>query len=681
MPRQAMRCVANVLCLCAAAVSPLASAAVVTQTQAFSFNHAGSVSSGLISIGGLFTNAQASSPPNLSFARFNPALGRLTQADVTVTTTTATFAIQPTGVLSLATGGTVERKLAYTVTAGTTTGGDSATNTAGGSTLLTLLGLGFAEIGGAAMAKTTQFTAPADLAQLSGTGSLTVGLTATNTLSVVTLVSVLNGAGFTGSGTYAGNVSVTYTYVPWAIRGSVYNDVNHNGARDAGETGTGLTLFAKLVDAGNPTGPALQAVPVNPATGQYAFDVAFGLYRIVIDDNATLADVTPTNPAGWTATQASPLVRNGVVVAGDLANQDFGLVHATTACGRVFRDDGAGGGIANDGVINGTEAGIATRTLQLLNAGNAIVDTTLTAVDGSYCLYIPAATAGGASLRIRHVGDTAVLATGASVGTSAGTYARASETLSWSHVAAQGYTGLNFGLLAVPTLSTHGALSGAPGTDLWFAHRYHATSTGQVSFSTSQNAEPAEPGWTVALFRDLNSNGLIDPAEPLLAGPVAVTAGSTVPLLLRVSIPGGTPAGARLSVTLHADMTYTNAAPPLHMAVTTTDQAEVLPANMATLQLTKTVDKQSVTPGSTLVYTLVFTNLGSTPLNNLVINDVTPAHTRLVSTTALSIPASLGALTTTAPGAGSAGALRWSFAGHLMPSASGSVQFTVQVNP
>jgi uncharacterized repeat protein (TIGR01451 family) len=682
MQRKAADLLAHFFCILAIVLTPLAHAGVVTQTQSFSFNHTGSVSSGLISLGGLYTNTEIATPSSLTFARFNTTLGRLTQATVTVTTSSATFSVHPSGVLALASSGTADRTLAYTVTAGTATGGDSAMVTTTGSALIALLGLGSAEIGGASLSKTTQFSAATDLAQLGAPGSVTVGLTATNTLSVFTVVSVLNGAGYAGAGTYAGSVSVTYTYTPWGLSGSVYNDADHDGFKGTGESGTGLTLYAKLVSESAPAGPALQAVTVDPATGQYVFGASFGTYRIVIDDNATLSDVTPlVAPTGWTATQASSFLRSGIVFSSDLGGQDFGLIHATSACGKVFKDDGLSAGTANDGIANGGETGIGGQTMQLLDAGNVVLGSVNTNADGTYCLYISFAVAGGASLRIRHVSDVALIATGASVGNSGGNYSRSAEVLTWTHAASKSYSGLNFGAVPVPSLTTNGMLAGAAGVDLWFVHKYRATSAGQVVFSLANTATPSGPNWTTALFRDVNDNGQIDAGEPVVSGAIAVTAGSTVALLVRVSIPGGAPIQAKLSVTLQADMTYANAAPSLHSLSTAFDVVQVLLANAEALQLTKTVDKISVVPGSTLIYTIVFTNTGLSALNNLIVADATPAYTSFVSTSMLFAPASLGSLTTITPVVGGAGALRWSFSGQLLPNSWGSVQFTVVVSP
>jgi uncharacterized repeat protein (TIGR01451 family) len=128
-------------------------------------------------------------------------------------------------------------------------------------------------------------------------------------------------------------------------------------------------------------------------------------------------------------------------------------------------------------------------------------------------------------------------------------------------------------------------------------------------------------------------------------------------------------------------MSFTNAAPALVYSLTSSDKLSVMAASSAALQLIKSVDKASAAPGATLVYTITFTNTGPGSIQQLVVNDMTPPYTMYASSVGLSLPASLGPMTTAAPSVGGSGALRWSFPGQLLPSASGSIQFSVVVVP
>lgn len=97
-------------------------------------------------------------------------------------------------------------------------------------------------------------------------------------------------------------------------------------------------------------------------------------------------------------------------------------------------------------------------------------------------------------------------------------------------------------------------------------------------------------------------------------------------------------------------------------------------------KLTKTVDKPNATPGSTITYTIVYENSGTTTLNNLAIADSTPAYTTYAAGACGTLASGLSTCSVSAqPAPGAAGAVRWQFTGTLAPGASGSVTMSVLV--
>ena len=224
--------------------APTQAGTVAPAASAFSLSHVGEVDSGVLSVLGTFTSTRASAAPTLHFPKFDPSVGRLTGVAVAVNTSASTFRVAPSGLLSLISFASASRSLAYRVTAGSTTASDGDTRVDAGAALLTLLGLGSADIGGVPLAKTTTFTAAAALADFVGAGSVAVDLTATDTLSVSTLLSLLNGAGFTASGQASGTVAMTYTYAPYPGNGQLSMDKTasvSNAAR--GDTITYTLVF------------------------------------------------------------------------------------------------------------------------------------------------------------------------------------------------------------------------------------------------------------------------------------------------------------------------------------------------------------------------------------------------------------------------------------------------------
>jgi hypothetical protein len=116
----------------------------------------------------------------------------------------------------------------------------------------------------------------------------------------------------------------------YPLSGFVYEDTNLNLRRDEGEPALSLPLYVKLLDGAQPQAPALAAAAVDPVNGAYAFPaVAAGTYTLILDDNSTLTDVTPTQPTGWTGAEAAGGTRGPVaMIEQPLSEQNFGFAHA-----------------------------------------------------------------------------------------------------------------------------------------------------------------------------------------------------------------------------------------------------------------------------------------------------------------------------------------------------------------
>ena len=523
-------------------------------------------------------------------------------------------------------------------------------------------------------------------------GGCTVIVTITSTVAGVNPNSV-SGVSTTETptaGIGAGPVNLTVT--GGDISGTVYSDANHNSQRDTGENGTGLTLYAKLVPAASPGGPAQQAVAVDPVTGAYQFTgVSPGTYSVVIDDNSTLADVTPTIPASWTGSEIPNQTRTNVVVASNpVPNLNFGLFNGNTLGGRVFNDNGIGGGTANDGVRNGTEAGLFGISVKLTDStGATVYDSTSTDASGNYLLWVPASLT-GASLKVLEVNPSGYLGTGGSAGNTAGAYSRPASTTTFSYSAGSSYAGVNFGLVPVNTLAPNGAQSAQPGTTVFYAHTFQAGSGGQVTFSLANTASPTSPAWNQVLYQDSNCSATLEATEPQITAAITVTAGQKICLIVKQFVPAGAALGAQNNTTLSAAFGYTNASPVLSDTLIATDVTTV--GQAGALALSKLVNNVtqggaaatavSATPGDTLQYTLTAANNGSQALSTLVINDATPAFTTYLSA---ACPAVLPTGTTACsvsmqPAVGGQGSLQWTFTGSLSSGAQLVVSYQVKVN-
>ena len=475
---------------------------------------------------------------------------------------------------------------------------------------------------------------------------------------------------------------VTTVAVGVAVSGYVYNDANQNGFRDTSEVGTGLTLYTKIFPTTTPTGPAIQAVAINPATGFYSFsNISVGTYVIIVDDNNTLSDVAPNIPSGWTGVESPVQIRNNIPVNNTpVVNQNFGLIQAVTLKGTVFKDTGVSGGTANDGTKNGAEVGIGSVIVKLTDSsGGTTYSTTTTAGDGTYTLTIPGSVTNGVQLKVVESNLTGYRSVGASVGNTGGTYTRTNDIVAFNFTAGTLYTGVDFGDVPENELLTDGQQSGLPGSILVYSHSFTAGSAGSVTFSSSKLSTPAVPGWNSVIYRDNNCNSQIDSGDTPVSGPISVVAEEKICLVVKEFIPAGAPFNAQDQVTIAANFTYVNATPALSAVATRVDLTTVGTPTTAGLSLLKEVDKASAAPGEVITYTITYVNGSSTALSNIVIFDATPPYTTFFSATNGVMGAGLDSVNITAPAQGATGPVKWTFGGALAPAATGNVIYKVTI--
>jgi uncharacterized repeat protein (TIGR01451 family) len=467
------------------------------------------------------------------------------------------------------------------------------------------------------------------------------------------------------------------------VTGYVYLDANKNGFKDGSEAGTGLSLYAKIYATTNASGPALQAAAVDGSSGAYTLtNIYRGTYMLIIDNNNLLSDVTPTLRSGWTGTEMPAQTRTNVtVVRVAVPNQNFGLIHSIGLSGRVFKDTGVGGGTANDGIVNGAEAGLAGVTVKLTdNTGTTIYDTVVTDGSGNYTLLIPNSVANGATLKVTETNAPVYRSTGASIGDTSGSYDRASDTVTFTYTVGASYSGVNFGDVPENSFVNDSQQAALPGSFVLHPHTFTAGSGGSVSFSVASLPSPNIPGWSQVLYRDVNCNGQIDSGDTVISAAITVAAGDKICLLVKDFVPATAPYNAQDQLTVTAAFTWTAASPALSTNTTRTDLTTAGNPTTAGLTLLKAVDKETALPGQVLSYTVTYANKSSAALTNIVIFDNTPAFTTFTSAAHGALPNNITGIAVSSPSVGAAGAIKWTFTGSLAPSKSGTVTFSVTVS-
>ncbi len=462
-----------------------------------------------------------------------------------------------------------------------------------------------------------------------------------------------------------------------SIFGFVYEDSNHSSSLESGEVGNGITgLVVKLISA---AGSVISTSPVNEMTGAFQFSgVPDGIYSMILDNNSTIVDKTPYLPSGWMGTEAPAQTRTGIIMAGrNVLNQNFGMFHGNTVSGYVFNDDGAGGGLANDGRMNGGENGLSNISVSAADLGGSVYDTTTTDSTGKYMLWLPYVL-DSTPVIIRAKNLISYISTGGYIGNSGGVYDRSSGSITFTNSSLTTYNQLQFGAVAANIFTTDGSQTTMPGNVITYSHMYVAYTAGQLTFTTSRVANPSSVTWSEALYLDANNNGVIDVGDPLITGPLSLTGGEQmIPILVRVFVPANAPMNAKHVVTILASFNYVNSNPPLVIEYSHTDTTTV--AKDSGLSLLKSVDRVRAASGDIITYTIKYANTSLSSISNLLINDYTPNYTSYYSASYDPLPSSLTGCTITAPDVGDTGAIQWLFSGALNSGRQGNVYYQVMV--
>ncbi len=432
----------------------------------------------------------------------------------------------------------------------------------------------------------------------------------------------------------------------------------------------------------------------------------------------TAATITETPVAGWAVTSASctetttatgvAVTYNGIhavtlppIAAGKTYVCNFtNSKTGSTITGTVFKDTGTGATATqvNDGIQNGTETGIAQATVKLTNCGSTIYSTTTTDASGNYSLSTQGVATG--TVCIEETNLPSYISTGANVST--GTYDRTTDKITFALTADTSYSGMNFADVPANQFLTDGHNTGMPGTTVSYPHTFIAGSGGTVTFSLpTSTASPVIAGWNEVLYTDTNCDGDLDTStgETITsASAITVAEGDKICLIQKEFIPSGAPLGASNLAPVKAAFVYTNALPALTASDARQDLTKVtnvaLDLKKAVRTLPSVVWKTTNTAksGETLEYRITYTNNGLTAINNLVLNDATPAYTTFFSALSGSFPANLTACQKITPTAASAipcadpdtaggkGGIKWTFTGSLAPGSSGTVFFKVTVD-
>lgn len=162
-----------------------------------------------------------------------------------------------------------------------------------------------------------------------------------------------------------------------SIGNEIFDDLNGDGDRDAGEPG--IVLTAELWSGGSMVGTR------TTTGGGYVFgNLAPGTYEVRVVDSTIPAGYASSTTAGANVSNSGN-TQTFTIQSGDtpITTADFGYVAAATVGDFVWHDIDADG-LQNDGAP--ADVGLAGITVELRNSGGTVVGSDVTDTDGSYQL-------------------------------------------------------------------------------------------------------------------------------------------------------------------------------------------------------------------------------------------------------------------------------------------------------
>jgi len=412
----------------------------------------------------------------------------------------------------------------------------------------------------------------------------------------------------------------------------------------------------------------------------------------------------------------------GTATDGEVEDYPFTIsVTGYAIRGNVFKDSGTSAGIANNGIKDGGETGIANVTVKLTDCAvtptvPVIYSTTTTDGSGNYSLSVGTVPVGNVCVEQSNL--SSYTSTGASivntplpntvpttVSGTAYTYNRITDRISFNLVADTSYIGLNFGDVPANQFITDGAKTGIPGSTLIYPHTFIAGTGGSVTFSLpGATASPPSPDWSEVLYIDSDCNALLDGTESgsiLLPVAMTVVEGQTICLIQKEFIPASAAQSASNLAPVRALFAYTGS---LTVPNATYTRQDITTVSSNALFLMKEV-RNVTTPtspvwktsntaksGEILEYRISYTNNSGETIKNLQINDATPSFTSYVSglcePAVTATPPSLGLCTLTKTlTPANTGGLKWTFTStgavpvsQLQAGGSGFVTYRVKVD-
>lgn len=201
-----------------------------------------------------------------------------------------------------------------------------------------------------------------------------------------------------------------------------------------------------------------------------------------------------------------------------------------------------------------------------------------------------------------------------------------------------------------------------------------------------------QAGWSSALYWDTNASGVFDAGDAAIADLTTIgglAPGASVRLFVQVFSPAGAPMGQLNTTTVSATTANLAYLSPVPAVATATDGTTIINGQL-TIAKMQSLDRDcngtedstftsanlafGAVPGACIRYEITVTNIGTTPVTGVVVNDATPANTW--SWNAATASTSVGTISVPADGASGAVTVN---VGVLGPGQTAVIRFSVRI--
>lgn len=464
------------------------------------------------------------------------------------------------------------------------------------------------------------------------------------------------------------------------VSGYVFDDLNHNGSKDAEEEG----IKDVTIVLHNITNNDCETQRTD-SNGYFLFDnILVSEFNLVESANETLpisykCPPEEEDPSGYISVDSN--TKKVIFNELNASYLTFANYKGYKVEGRTFFDNGGDNdNNAHNGNVDSGEMGFRNIKLKAQKTNGEKIKEVYSNGNGEFEIWLRSE-----NNNIDILAEDKLNHLNISSSTSIQNSSTSNENkIELRNISIGKYGYLNFGYIQEPSLNASRTQTIQGGTTTYFGHKYRANSSGQVSFYIdNEQLTPNDINASSILYYDVNCNENVDDND--IRNPENISVGlnsnSDICLLVKVFTPKNAPNNSSYSfdiiaITNHLDSSKISSNKIQDLTIITDYE------NNSSLLLTKVVDKISALPNEEIEYTVTAKNNGNEKLNNIIINDYTPNFTNFVSAECpQEKPSGITSCSVIEkPEINKKGNVKWSFIGDLYTNEEIKVVYKVKVD-